>query len=75
MEDKAALSTTAFDFGVVHRHPDMPRAPREPRSDPLAFTAQAVLLGHILDLSLTGARSRREAEAEAYGRYRFPYAG
>jgi hypothetical protein len=75
MQDKAALSTTALDFGAVRRRSDAPRAPREPRSDPLALTTQAVLFGHILDLSLTGARSRREAEAEAYGEYRFPYAG
>jgi hypothetical protein len=66
MADKAVPATHPFDPDVVRRAPHVPRAPRGPRSDPLALSTQAMLLGRILDLSLTGARSRREEEREAY---------
>ncbi|MEU5045311.1 hypothetical protein [Streptomyces griseorubiginosus] len=65
-----------FDRDLVRRAPVVSPTRQEPGRDPLAFATQAMLLGRILDLSLTDARARREAqEPEAWDNHRRPHTG
>lgn len=75
MQDRTVPSIP-FDLGLVRPAPVVPAARPGPGSDPVAFESQAMLLGRILDLSLTDSASRKEAEAARTTRLRpLPRAG
>ncbi|WP_141208238.1 hypothetical protein [Streptomyces griseorubiginosus] len=50
------------DLDLLRRAQAVPPTRPEPARDPLAFATQAMLLGRILEMSLTDARARREAQ-------------